>query len=208
MFRKIEDLGNINQANKSFTKTARKLLCDNYPILNDYIDEILPKKAMLKTTKVRPENKIELVIDETDEIIFYTKDKLVVPTLRLLHRYPDMLPKMQVDKGAIKHVFGGANVMCPGLTSAGGKMDDVPSGAVVAITAEGKKHAVAIGVTTLSTKDIAGHGKGIGIETTHHLNDALWHLRDVKALKDANKEQRIETIIIHCIHMHLSLIHI
>ena len=30
-----------------------------------------------------------------------------------------MLPIMQVDKGAIKHVFGGANIMVPGITSAG-----------------------------------------------------------------------------------------
>ena len=36
---------------------------------------------------------------------------------------PIMMKKMQCDKGAIKFVLGGANVMCPGLTSAGGKID-------------------------------------------------------------------------------------
>jgi PUA domain protein len=34
-----------------------------------------------------------------------------------------MLPIVQVDRGAIKFILGGANIMCPGLTSAGGKMD-------------------------------------------------------------------------------------
>ena len=37
---------------------------------------------------------------------------------------PHMLPKMQCDKGAIRFILGGANVMCPGLTSPGGKIDD------------------------------------------------------------------------------------
>ena len=32
---------------------------------------------------------------------------------------PNMMPRVQVDAGAIKYVFGGANVMCPGITSAG-----------------------------------------------------------------------------------------
>ena len=30
-----------------------------------------------------------------------------------------MMPRIQVDAGAIKYVFGGANVMCPGITNPG-----------------------------------------------------------------------------------------
>jgi PUA domain protein len=37
---------------------------------------------------------------------------------------------MQVDKGGIKFILNGANVMAPGLTSPGGKMDDVPENTV------------------------------------------------------------------------------
>lgn len=33
-----------------------------------------------------------------------------------------MLPRMQCDKGAIKFVLNGSNIMCPGLTSPGGSM--------------------------------------------------------------------------------------
>ena len=49
-----------------------------------------------------------------------------------------MMPHMQCDKGAIKHILSGSDVMCPGLTSPGGRMDEVPEDTVVAITAEGK----------------------------------------------------------------------
>lgn len=52
--------------------------------------------------------------------------------LSLLSTDPHMLPKLQVDKGAIKFVLSGANIMCPGLTSPGAKMEDsVPENTVV-----------------------------------------------------------------------------
>ncbi len=75
-----------------------------------------------------------------DEIRFIeNRDKIVIPTMRILHKYPFMMAQMQCDKGAIKHILSGSDVMCPGLTSPGGKMDEsVTRGTVVAITAEGK----------------------------------------------------------------------
>ena len=48
-----------------------------------------------------------------------------------IHVDPMMLPQLQVDKGAIKFVLSGANIMCPGLTSPAAKMDDVPENSVV-----------------------------------------------------------------------------
>jgi PUA domain protein len=37
---------------------------------------------------------------------------------------PNIMKKLQVDRGAIKFVLSGANIMCPGLTSPGGALDD------------------------------------------------------------------------------------
>jgi PUA domain protein len=65
-----------------------------------------------------------------------------------------MLPKLQVDKGAIKFVIGGANIFCKGLTSPGARMDEVPEGQICAIMAEGKEHAVAIGITKMSSQEM------------------------------------------------------
>ncbi len=48
------------------------------------------------------------------------------------------------------------------------------AGTPVAIYAEGKEHAMAVGLTELSTKDIREVNKGIGVELMHHLNDGLW----------------------------------
>jgi PUA domain protein len=42
-----------------------------------------------------------------------------------------MMPPMQIDRGAIKHILGGANVMCPGLISKGGKISEVKTDTIV-----------------------------------------------------------------------------
>jgi len=34
------------------------------------------------------------------------------------------MKKLQVDRGAIRFVLAGANIMCPGLTSPGGVLDE------------------------------------------------------------------------------------
>lgn len=44
---------------------------------------------------------------------------------------PFFLPMQQVDKGAIRFVLSGANIMCPGLTSKGAKMMTVDKKTVV-----------------------------------------------------------------------------
>lgn len=103
-----------------------------------------------------------------------------MPTLKLLHKYPFFLQMQQVDKGAIRFVLSGANIMCPGLTSPGAEMTVAGKGTVVAIMAEGKDNALAIGLTQLSTEDIAKINKGVGIENCHYLNDGLWQMKPIK----------------------------
>lgn len=51
----------------------------------------------------------------------------------ILFCFPDpvILPCQQVDKGAIKFLLSGANVMCRGLTSPGARLADLPKNAIV-----------------------------------------------------------------------------
>ncbi len=60
----------------------------------------------------------------------------------------------QVDKGAIKFVLSGANIMCPGLTSPGGRLTQCDKNQIVVIMAENKQHALAIGQTKLSSAEM------------------------------------------------------
>lgn len=91
------------------------------------------------------------------------------------------MPAVTVDRGAIKFILGGANIMCPGLTSKGAKLPDapgLPEGTIVAVYAEGKEHALAIGKLTMSTEDIKKVNKGIGVDLVAYLGDGLWPLKD------------------------------
>ena len=99
---------------------------------------------------------IEVLVNSSGDFLFFRhRDGFWVPTLRLLHKCitlsinlffflvrnhfksnnlsldPYILPWQQVDKGAIRFVLSGANIMCPGLTSPGAKMTPVAKGAVV-----------------------------------------------------------------------------
>ena len=53
-------------------------------------------------------------------------------------------------------------------------MLQVDAEAPVAIFAENKEYAIAVGLTKMSTKDIREINKDIGVENVHYLNDGLW----------------------------------
>lgn len=67
----------------------------------------------------KTDQKANVVLVDNVPLFFQLRDGPYFPTLKLLHKYPDCMAKLRVDKGAIKFVFGGANIMCPGLTSPG-----------------------------------------------------------------------------------------
>jgi PUA domain protein len=71
--------------------------------------------------------------------------------------------------------------MCPGFTSVGGWLppaeEAIPSERVVSIHAEGKEHAVGIGITKLSTEEIKQVNKGVGVDTVTYLGDDLWAVK-------------------------------
>ncbi|CAD7939534.1 unnamed protein product [Amoebophrya sp. A25] len=167
------------QANKAKSSVERKIrddVLETYPRLEPVIEEIWPKKGgnvLLGKTK----SKIQMVIVDEEVIFFQPTDKSEkwFPTLRVLHKYPSMMPKFQVDTGAIKFVLKGADIMCPGLTHpTGGAMEDVPAGTCVQIVAENKENACAVGLTAMSAADIRSTNKGLGVLSMHCLNDCLW----------------------------------
>jgi predicted RNA-binding protein (TIGR00451 family) len=93
---------------------------------------------------------LNLVVVNGSVLFFNVRDGPYFPTLRVLHKCasslrsvlrcaahaaadPDMMPRLRVDKGAVRFVFAGANIMCPGLTSSGAIIhDEVPEETPVA----------------------------------------------------------------------------
>eukprot|EP00742_Colponemidia_sp_Colp-10_P001404 GILJ01001511.1.p1 GENE.GILJ01001511.1~~GILJ01001511.1.p1 ORF type:complete len:182 (-),score=28.68 GILJ01001511.1:60-605(-) len=180
MFKRLgeEDIGNVTQLKSSVARGIRAKVLETYPSIEAHIDEILPKKKNLTTVKCP--DYVTLILVDLVPVFFQLRDTPPIPTLKILHQYPMMMPHMQCDKGAIKFVLSGANIMCPGLTSKGGKMTEgIAQNTVVAIMAEGKEHAMGIGLTKMSTDEIRTVNRDIAIDNLHYLNDALWKLKSV-----------------------------
>ncbi|GMG55889.1 unnamed protein product [Ambrosiozyma monospora] len=175
MFKKFskEDIHTKSNLKSSVQRGLKTKFVDQYPKIESAISEIVPKKSNVSLYKC--EGKIQLyILDE--HVLFYQNFDELLPSLKLVHKYPSCFPKVQVDRGAIKFVLSGANVMCPGLTSPGAWLpeESIPAGTTVTIYAEGKEHALAVGKLAMSTDDIKSKNKGVGIELIHNLGDELW----------------------------------
>ena len=129
-------------------------------ISEEDIEEIIPKKQPLIQYKAGQHAFLYCTrnpVTNSDEPIFFQdRDGPVMPTLKLVHRYPDLgWTVVKVDKGAIPFILGGANIMCPGLTNKGGDAGNgLKEGSGVVILAENKESAIAVGILKMSSDDM------------------------------------------------------
>ena len=74
--------------------------------------------------------------------------------------------------------------MAPGLLSEGGKfIEGMPKMAPVAVFAEGKQHALCIGVMLMSSDQVLKEKKGEAVEVCQFMNDGMWHLKPIELNK-------------------------
>ncbi|KAI1397260.1 translation machinery-associated protein [Hypoxylon fuscum] len=191
MFKKDISAAPKSKLKSSVQRALRQSLLTTFPLLNPYIDEILPKKGSLEAMKL-PDRCTLYVLD--GQPLFFQQDSVtLLPHLRLVHRFPRAFPSIRIDRGAIRFVLSGATLMAPGLTSAGGRLpsgaggdegldDDerwtreLEKGEPVVVRAEGKTEACAVGFLVMGTQEIKEKGKGPVIEDAHYLGDGLWKI--------------------------------
>jgi PUA domain protein len=175
MFKRFtpEEISSTSQIKNSVQRTILSQITETYPNIEPHIEAILPKKSF---QLAKGPDGIQLII-VNNEIVFFSVDRdgPFFPTLKIVHKYPSIMKKLQVDKGAISFVLGGANIMCPGFTSPGGSLaTSCAAGEPVSIYSEGKDNCMAVGLTKMSTDDIKKVNKGIAVDNIHHLGDGLW----------------------------------
>ncbi|KAI0150321.1 PUA domain-containing protein [Xylariaceae sp. FL1272] len=198
MFKKDISTAPKSKLKSSVQRTLRSSLLSAYPLLNPYIDEVLPKKGSLEAMKLP--DRCTLYVLEGEPLFFQQDTATLLPHLKLVHRFPSAFPTIRIDRGAIRFVLSGATLMAPGLTSAGGRLpsgtltersedgagegldDDerwtreLEKGEPVVVSAEGKKEACAVGFLVMGTKECKDKGKGPVIDEAHYLGDGLWRL--------------------------------
>ncbi|KAG7224765.1 hypothetical protein INR49_013477 [Caranx melampygus] len=129
MFKKFDEKENVSnciQLKTSVIKGIKNQLLEQFPDIESWLNHIMPKKDPVKYHE-----HIEILTVNGELLFFRQREGPFYPTLRLLHKYPFILPHQQVDKGAIKFVLSGANIMCPGLTSPGAKLHPAEADTVV-----------------------------------------------------------------------------
>ncbi|RDB24051.1 Malignant T-cell-amplified sequence 1 [Hypsizygus marmoreus] len=182
MFKKFSpstDIAGQTPVKSSVQRAIRAAVLSQWKIEPETLEAIWPKKEGLVHVKCREHISIYTVHGEP--LIIQHFDGPYYPTLRLLHKYPYILPKVGIDRGAIRFLLAGAPMMCPGLTSKGGYLPPadaaLPAGTPVAIHAEGKDNAVGIGLMKLGSEEMRRINKDVGVEVTTYLGDDLWALK-------------------------------
>ena len=172
---KIENIS--KQGMKSSQEKAfRKQLIESIPKIEEIIDQIWTKKVEIQTGKT--EN-FKIFFLNNEPCFLQAKEGPIIPHLKLLHKYPFLLPTCQVDEGGIKHLISGADVMIPGMTSKGGRLPDqkdIPHN-IVAVLCEGLENAMAIGQMQMSVDEMKSKGKGVGIKVYTYLGDDNWNIK-------------------------------
>lgn len=160
----------------SIQRNLRSRLLEQFPLLAPHIDVALPKKTQLEMIKLP--DRLSLYALDGNVLFFQHFDDPLVPHLKLVHAYPHCFPRVMVDRGAIRFVLSGAQLMCPGLTSPGAKLppkeEELLAGQVVAVYAEGKETACMVGVLKMGTEEVKKVNKGVAVEAGHYLGDGLW----------------------------------
>ncbi|QRV86315.1 Malignant T-cell-amplified sequence 1 [Ceratobasidium sp. AG-Ba] len=183
MFKKFStstDIASNALIKSSAQRGIRTKLLEQMPALaadnGALLEYIWPKKEGITLVKCR-EHVVILAL-HGEPLFFQHDEEPYLPSLKLLHKFPNLLPHVQIDRGAIPYLLGGAHMMVPGFTSKGGKLPEkdeaLPAGAAVAIHSEGKEHAVGVGILKHGTEEIKKLTKGTAVEVAAYIGDGLW----------------------------------
>ena len=141
-------------------------------ILNQYDEEfltqIIPKKAQ-----------IEFIQTETGDILYAVNNELklwkspdgYIPVLTLLLANKIKLKKVVVDKGAIRFVTNGADIMKPGIT----RIDpSIKKGDIIEIVDENHDRSLAVGRALFDAKEMEEQKSGKVVKNLHTIQDPVW----------------------------------
>ncbi len=142
--------------------------------------EIKSLAEYLNETVLTDKARVELVKDQKDEFIFIKKPLLFkfnegwIYTLHsILEKFNvKKYPKIKVDKGAIKFIANGADIMRPGIIEID---SNVEKDKVVLIIEETYNKPLAIGIALFDYSDMNEKETGKVIKTIHFVGDDIWN---------------------------------
>ena len=118
MFKSLDEGGHESALTKSTMKDIRGTFISKTKLPEEDFEAVLPKKGALTgiKTKTGDEKKVEVILFE-GKATFVVYENLVVPSLRILHKFPMIYPVFKCDKGALKFIINGNFVLIKAPTS-------------------------------------------------------------------------------------------
>jgi PUA domain protein len=116
-------------------------------------------------------NDIGVYVLDNKPILIQMGDDMLYPTINILNKIGECLPKIIVDQGAIPYIINGADVMAPGITEVIG---DFKENSIVQIVEKSHNIVIAIGASIFSSEIIRNMQRGKVVKNIHHVNDKIW----------------------------------
>jgi len=132
-------------------------------------------------------SRLEMLKTESEMILYFIDDEatlietsnILFPTVNALLSKKILLPEVIIDKGAIKFIINGADVMVPGIVDTS---ESIEKGDIICIVDVEFKKTLAIGKSLMSSKEIKEKNKGKAVQNLHHVGDKIWNT--IKKMKD------------------------
>lgn len=178
---------NLSLLKASQAKKCVASLKEQFPVAEALIDELFPPKGEVSLVKCK--NYIQLLISTlpagtthnkgtkpVKRIVFWNmREGPWIPTLRLLQRYPSLLPTLLTDAKCPKFILQGAQMMAPGIH----QMDlDLQQGAIVSVSIRDAPPFF-IGRLIQTGREIMAEGRHEqAVETLNIIGDGFWEYGD------------------------------
>lgn len=133
----------------------------------------------LKTCEIS-EDKAYFIIDT---IIAVRVKGEIIPSLTDT-KILDVLPKIVVDEGAVRHIFNGADVMRPGIVSFEKSFSEKE---IVLVVEENYKRPMAVGLSLVNSDEAQKMEKGVVVKNLHNLGDDI--SKSIKEVENPSKAQ-------------------
>ncbi|MDI6916838.1 MAG: RNA-binding protein [Thermoplasmatales archaeon] len=94
-------------------------------------------------------------------------------TLKGLLKYAPEKKYVTVDKGAVKFVCNGADIMSPGVVDAD---PSIKKNELVWVRDENHKKPLAVGVALMNAEEMVKGKKGKAVLSVHYIGDKIWRM--------------------------------
>ncbi|MHA1783677.1 MAG: DUF1947 domain-containing protein [Candidatus Helarchaeota archaeon] len=149
-------------------------------VLNELKKRVTSLYSVNQSEIFSKQSRIEMVKTETNLILYFINDEAtliedgsdVYPTLHAVLNKKIQLREVSVDKGAIKFITNGADVMVPGIVDVD---ESIQIGEIVGIVDDQYKKTLAIGRALMNANEIKTTKNGKAIKNLHHVRDKIWN---------------------------------